>query len=248
MRAEHYHLRLVEFASKTAIPITYTDGQLANTKTIDYLRAMNREGYNIYARPMGLQYVLLDDLRRGVLDDLATIQPCALLETSPANYQAWLIMPDIPPHRDDAKAICRELAGRFGADMASADPDHVGRLPGFTNRKEKHQQSNGQYPFIRLRRSEYRVSTFNPCGGVVPSSVQKTNSPVRHVLHQGRTDSERDYGRACWLIRQGKLDTEIHEYLLSNSPNLVERKGSGRRLENYLRITIENAHKAVNRE
>lgn len=164
--ADRYHLRLVNFAMEKSIPVTYTAEQFGKPGTAGYLRKMNYEGFNIYARPVGWQYVLLDDLTRPVLADLATLNPCALVETSPANYQAWLILGDVPPDRDTAKAICRELAQRFGADPAAADPDHVGRVPSFQNLKEKYYQADGRYPVVKLHRWEHRVSTFTPQGGL----------------------------------------------------------------------------------
>ena len=244
LRAERYHLRLVHFETESAIPVNYTDEQLASIRTIGYLRAMNRKGYNIYARPVGWQYVLLDDLHRDVLNDLTILQPCALLETSPANYQVWLILTNIPGHREEAKSICRELAQKFGADLASADPDHVGRLPGFTNRKQKHQLSNGLYPFVKLHRAQNRLSTFNPSGGAVHELTSKPIGPVKSSLVSKNSTSEQDFGRACCLIRKGKSDEEIYQYLLDNSPNLSERKGS-RHIETYLLRTIKNAHQSI---
>jgi len=47
--------------------------------------------------------------------------------------------------------VARELAERFGGDMSSANWRHMGRLAGFTNRKEEHRQPDGRYPYVRLR-------------------------------------------------------------------------------------------------
>ena len=245
LQADHYHVRLVNFATEAAIPVNYSAEQLARLETVNYLRGRNAEGFNIYARPVGWQYVLLDDLTRDVLPDVAPLRPCLLLETSPANYQAWLILPDVPHHRDGAKAICRELAGRFGADLASADPDHVGRLPGFTNRKAKYQMTNGLFPFVKLHRSEHRLSTFYPGGGAVQYNESSSTIAVGQptVKPTKRSSSEQDFGQACWLIRQGQSDEQIYEHLLAASPNLRDRKG--RHLESYLHRTINNARRCT---
>ena len=42
------------------------------------------------------------------------------------------------------------LAARFGADKGAADWRRFGRMPGFINRKPKHQDVKGRYPFARL--------------------------------------------------------------------------------------------------
>lgn len=245
LQADSYHVRLVNFSTEVAIPVDYSAEQLARRETVNYLRGRNAEGYNVYARPTGYQYVLLDDLRRDSLADVALLCPCILIETSPVNYQVWLTLPDIPPHRDGAKAICRELAGRFGADLASADPDHVGRLPGFTNRKEKYRMSNGLFPFVKLHRFENRSSTFHPCGGAVYYSMNEKNSPtIQTDAPPKNSSSEWDFAKACWLIHNGKSDEDIYQYLMVNSPNLLERKGN-RHVGNYLERTIKNARLRV---
>lgn len=243
MRAESYKVQLKNRITDRGFWVTYSPEQML--KAVGYLKMQNRNGFDVYCRPVGYQYVLLDDLRLDVLKALSALQPCMLLETSPNNFQAWLILQELPSDRDTAKAICKELAGRFGADLASAEPDHVGRLPGFTNRKEKHRLPNGLYPFVRLRRAQNRVSSFNPCGGAV------LHLPVSHTEQtalSSRTGkggfSEQDFGRVCRLIRQGKSDAELYEYLFQNSPNLEQRKGH-LHIDGYIQRTIQSARRSV---
>jgi hypothetical protein len=42
------------------------------------------------------------------------------------------------------------LAARYGADLASAEWRHMGRLAGFTNRKLDRRQDNGLPPWVRV--------------------------------------------------------------------------------------------------
>lgn len=239
-RADLWKVQIKNRLTEQAIRVNYTPEQLL--KAMSFLRLKNRDGFDIYARPVGWQYVLLDDLTRGVLADLAELKPCALLETSPANYQAWLILPETPADRDAAMSVCRELAQQFKADPASADSDHVGRLPGYTNRKQKHQLLDGRYPYVRLHRSEHRLSTFYPCG----AGVLKENESVRSACPaSGHSESERDFGIACGLIRKGLTDHQIHTYLLARSADLEARKGR-KHVQSYLDRTIRNAHRAIN--
>jgi hypothetical protein len=226
-QAESYLVQLAdEKKEHRPVRVIYTPRQLL--KATGFLAWMNLRGYNVYSRPVGWQYVLLDDLSRHELEELATLKPCLLIETSPANYQAWLMLEKAPQDRQDAKAICRELAERFNADLASAEPDHVGRLPGYTNRKEKHRGkgSDGGFPFVILRKSQHRLSTFHPQGGrvVVP------DEPYRRKETKN-SQSERDFGLACGMIEEKLPDSEIEERL--------------RGLKAYIQRTIRNARRKV---
>jgi hypothetical protein len=244
LQADSYKIQLKNRTTDDGFWVTYSPEQLI--KATGFLRRQNALGYDVYARPVGYQYVLLDDLTRLSLNDLATVKPCVLLETSPGNYQAWLILADLPPNRDTAKAICQQLAHQYGADPASAEPDHVGRLPGFTNRKAKHQLTSGHYPFVILRRCEHRFSTFYPCGGAVLQNSlppkQYTPSPHRQPA-VGESTSEQDFGVACGLLRMGKTEEEIYQHLFTTSPDLSTRKGKN--THSYLQRTITNARRAI---
>jgi len=58
---------------------------------------------------------------------------------------------DTPLSNEEGTAVARDLATRYGGDMSSANWRHMGRLAGFTNRKEEHRQPDGRYPYARLR-------------------------------------------------------------------------------------------------
>ena len=155
LQADKYNVRLLNPETDEARAFPYTPAQLTSPKTVAFLRLQNRLGFNVYARPVGWQYVLLDDLTRPALADLKTddVRPCLLIETSPDNFQAWVILPDVPADRAEAKAIiCRSGAEAYRADPASAEPDHVGRLPGFTNRKPTYRQRVFSFRWTAPRR------------------------------------------------------------------------------------------------
>ncbi len=198
------------------------------------LRHLNSEGFHIFARPQGHQYILLDDLRRDVLSELATVRPCALMETSPGNYQAWLILPETP--QDDARALqlCRHFAARFQGDMASAKPHQIGRLPGFDNRKPKYEQ-NGQYPLVKLHKAQRRFAQVElPEPGQSPPPVVYQ----KPVSTKGGSDrSAYDFQFACLLVQQGKPDWKIMEILKKKSLKALERPDP----ERYLTQTIRAA-------
>ena len=223
-------------------------------KEVKFYQAKNTEGYNIYFRPVGYQYVLLDDLSRQVLTELAKLSPCLLIETSPGNYQAWLRLAEIPQEREQASRICKELAALLSADKGSAEPDHIGRLPGFTNRKPKHQRPDGLFPFVELKKWESRVSTFIPlggdCGQTNPSRQESAHSPgiipavtAKNGVTSGinsRTDRDRsreDYNLCCMLINQGKSD----EYIKSQLETLSQKAKERNQPLKYIENTIRNA-------
>ena len=95
--------------------------------------------------------VFLDDLKQEALYRMkeSGFTPGVVVETSPGNFQAWLNHGCVLSRRVSS-AAARALAEQFGGDLGSADWRHYGRLAGFTNRKEKHRQEDGRFPFVRL--------------------------------------------------------------------------------------------------
>lgn len=127
------------------------------------LAAENSRGAHIFVRPFlapgwtdltehpGI--VLVDDLSADAVAAMRRdgIVPAALVETSPQNFQAWVRIAayDVAPC-GIARATARDLAVRYGADPRAVAAAQPGRMPGFTNRKEKHRKENGTFPFCRL--------------------------------------------------------------------------------------------------
>lgn len=116
------------------------------------LKFRNARGSHIYLRPSGEhRYTVLDDLDLASLARLAAdgFEPCAVVETSPGNFQAWLKHTRVLPKLLGTLSA-QTLAARYGADPSAADWRRFGRLPGFTNCKPKYKQDNGLFPFVRL--------------------------------------------------------------------------------------------------
>ena len=95
---------------------------------------------------------MLDDLNESTIARLLSdgFNPCALVETSAGNFQAWLKHPAVLPKLVGTFAA-QTLAGRYDADPSAADWRRFGRLPGFTNCKPKYRRPNGLFPFVQLR-------------------------------------------------------------------------------------------------
>ena len=117
------------------------------------LKAHNSRGAHIYVRPSGAhRFTVLDDLNQSSIDQLAAddLEPCAVVETSAGNFQAWLKHDDVYP-TDLSTFVAQTLASKYQGDPSAADWRRFGRLPGFTNCKPKYRKDNGLYPYVLLR-------------------------------------------------------------------------------------------------
>jgi hypothetical protein len=117
------------------------------------LKHSNARGSHIYIRPSREhRFTTLDDLNETSLARLSAdgFTPCAVVETSAGNFQAWL-----KHSRMFSKLLgtlaAQTLAERYDADPSAADWRRFGRLPGFTNCKPKYRKPDGLFPFVRLR-------------------------------------------------------------------------------------------------
>ena len=120
---------------------------------LSLLKYRNARGSHIYIRPSGEhRYTVLDDLNETTLSRLSTdgFTPCAVIETSAGNFQAWLKHSAVFQKLLGTFAA-QTLASRYDADFSAADWRRFGRLPGFTNCKTKYQRLDGLFPFVRLK-------------------------------------------------------------------------------------------------
>lgn len=122
-------------------------------KSVPWLKRENAKGADIYVRPAGEQnqgLILVDDLNRAQLGRMKTagLEPAAVVETSPQNYQAWVRLAEHPLNPDVATTASKGIAAHFEADPNSADWRHFGRLAGFTNRKPEHTTETGHNPWV----------------------------------------------------------------------------------------------------
>ena len=120
---------------------------------LSLLKYRNARGSHIYMRPSGEhRFTVLDDLGEASLVKLSAdgFNPCAVVETSAGNFQAWLKHPAAFPKLIGTFAA-QTLASRYDADPSAADWRRFGRLPGFTNCKPKYRKPDGLFPFVRLK-------------------------------------------------------------------------------------------------
>ncbi|WP_396272775.1 RepB family DNA primase [Granulicella arctica] len=173
------------------------DGISATTvlEKLSLLKYRNFRGSHIYIRPSGEhRYTVLDDLSAISLVKLSAdgFTPCAVVETSAGNFQAWLKHRAVFPKLIGTFAA-QTLASRYDADPSAADWRRFGRLPGFTNCKPKYKRPDG---------------LFLSCScGVTPASstrwrkhlCRKSRSSTKLASRNGRQD-------ACRLLFLPKGD------------------------------------------
>lgn len=108
---------------------------------------------NVFITPLqdGVEHALLDDLDAAALDEIRGrgYRPAMVLESSPGSFQAIV---KVPKAAADRRAIMDWFndANRAYGDEAISGLTHPFRLVGFENRKPKHRDGEGRYPWVRL--------------------------------------------------------------------------------------------------
>lgn len=121
-----------------------------------YYGSQNAQGFGIFVQPapaLNRALVLLDDVEDPEALFARGVDPCAVIETSQSNFQAWVDLGEpIPPeHR---AAVAKLLAREFDGDKAAAGNIHLGRLAGFQNHKPHHADATGKGPWVLARHSK----------------------------------------------------------------------------------------------
>ena len=171
MPSDLYLLRLIHYQSRklfSAEPL-WTGFQLCGGRMIRFLRVRNREGFDVYIRPhagnRNAGYILVD-LDLAAPSAIAQMraeghEPCVVVQTSTGRLQAWVHVSTSPLEARLATAIGKNLAHSYGADIASTDWCHLGRLAGFTNRKPTRRVHHGYAPWVKLLHAHAQLATHS---------------------------------------------------------------------------------------
>ncbi len=232
---------------------------------LPWLKRENARGADIFIRPDDMRWILVDDVSKQDIDRMKRegVPPSVVVETSLNNHQAWVRFPDQPTSERVATSIARALARRFNGDPYSADWRHMGRLAGFTNRKEEHKKRDGHHPFVLLHEyrekiahkgqrftdvaeQEHRQARLHARNSLAPSDLIV---PVKQKQLPRKKTGEVDYSRVDYrlardMARAGYETSQIVDEL-QHSPNLADRKG--RNTLGYLTRTAIKATKSVGR-
>lgn len=148
--------------------------------------------------------LMVDDVGTKVSRDVvANLAPSAIIETSPNNFQYWYFLD--APERDQSRfdgVIKAFIAGKLlGADPGMSGVTRVGRIPGFTNGKTKH---NGWITVLtELNPHRYSIAhllaAFNLeiAGKAAPPRAIPKDIALERVRHFDRTYE--------WLKANGML-------------------------------------------
>jgi hypothetical protein len=233
-------------------------------KSIPWLRAKNAEGAAIYVRPKGEhQYSLVDDLTADAVKRMRAegFTPAIVVETSPANFQAWLNHGEVLDKRTST-AAARTLAERFGGDPSAADWRHFGRLAGFTNRKPAYLRESGFSPFVTVveqvprvyRQAEEFLQTVllpvahlrtdqNP-REVSPTTCLRSICDFRLDPKYSGDGNRVDIAYAIYALAHGLGESFVREAIRSRD---LSKKGSAARRESYVNRTLDKAKKSLER-
>ena len=237
---------------------------------LPYLKYRNVQGGNLFFRPSGeSRFTLLDDLSPESLARLNAegFAPSAVVETSPGNFQAWLKHAQ-PLPKELSTLAAKLLAERFGADKGAADWRRFGRMPGFTNRKPKHQNARGLYPFARLvacsrdsfpqaeafhrelialferQEAEQRESRTRYVAHTILPSASLTLARFRSASRYARQPAAADMAFAIAAFAHGWSDHDIAAELAAN---YLSRDNNQRRRNAYIRRTLTKARQWVSK-
>jgi hypothetical protein len=236
------------------------------------LKYHNARGSHIYIRPSGEhRFTVLDDLNEASLTRISEdgFNPCAVVETSTGNFQAWLKHPSVLPKLIGTFAA-QTLASRYHADPSAADWRRFGRLPGFTNSKPKYRKPDGLFPFVHLK--SHSGKQYPMAGAFVlevkklyeererereASRLQASLSPQRGPrllnlsLERFRTSAKyqdrpaaADIAFCIAAYANGMSDDQIERALLDD---YLSRNPSPSRRAAYIRGTMEKARRWVGR-
>jgi hypothetical protein len=179
MPCDRYLVRLIHHASRQALPgeRLWTAAHLTDQAVVRFLRARNRDGYDVYFQPFipklnaGYIFVDLDNVQPTILDVMMANghEPCVVIESSPGHLQAWVRVSLRPLTFSAATAIARHLAQLYQADRASADGRHLGRLAGFTNQKPQRRLATGLPPWVKVWHAALVLASQGPALEQVPT-------------------------------------------------------------------------------
>lgn len=166
---DYYQIRLIHASRRKPFPGDHfwSAVQLTRGAMVAFLRLRNREGYDVFFHPFAgdrnAGYILVD-LDRTDEQIIATMrhnghEPSVVLRTSPGHLQAWVRVSQTPLEPALATSVARHLAALYGADRASADWRHCGRLAGFTNQKPTRRKPSGHAPWVTLAYAQPHLAT-----------------------------------------------------------------------------------------
>lgn len=141
-------------------------------------------------------FILLDDLTSQNLNQMKIdeIEPAILVESSPNNWQAWVKLSDKPLTKQQRLEASRLLTKKYEADGAAIGSARIGRLAGFSNRKEKYRDARGQFPYCKLTETRAGVATNGHLIVLQANElIANSKASVERLKRKSAIDSASDY-------------------------------------------------------
>jgi hypothetical protein len=226
------------------------------SKLSSLLNRNEKRRESLIIRPVASHFIQLDDLDE---ETLLRVKPFSLMaiETSPANYQAWLALPsDIG---EEMRACVRARILR-SLELADKCASGAMRLPDSFNCKPEHRRSDGSFPRVRLVHQaagrSVTVIELERAGLLAPlepSPLSVRRAPVRHIaperwpnyMMKYKANGDVDRSRSDWnfalsALRRGFTESEVEARMLE-----LSAKARVRRRSSYVRRTVERAARII---
>lgn len=129
-----------------------------------FATAQNAQGADIYISPHPQaehSFILLDDITSENVNQMRLdgIEPAILVESSPNNFQAWVMLSDKPLSKEQRLEASRLLTHKYHGDVGAIGSARTGRMASFTNTKPKHKNAQGKPPYCKLTQTRAGVAT-----------------------------------------------------------------------------------------
>ena len=163
---------------------------------------------------------MVDDLGTKLpLDLIDHLEPTALIETSPENYQALYVFPELVTRQEEHEAVISNFVEKFCAAEGKKDPGMKGvtrvfRPPFGVNMKEAYRDADGKPWRVRL-------ASFNPAARYTPAEIAEAFgydlTPPQRNFRSTRKVGDRD-ARIAYFRRLTKLLLDAGVFKNPNRP------------------------------
>lgn len=174
---------------------------------------------NINIRPVGdHRMTMIDDVKAASIQEMkdSGFAPSIVVETSPKNFQVWVDHGEAQPG-SVRTAAAKRLAQMFDGDPGAAQGNHMGRLAGFTNRKEEYEQS-GKFPWVTLHEANGQP-------------YEKAKEFIDEISQRIEKDRLAENAREARFVshRTFRTETEVRMKTIDDFRNQSEYAGDGHR-------------------
>jgi len=237
-------------------------------KHLGFWWARNTEGFNVFVAPAPhadgsyAPLFFVDDISSQALQQMTADNcvPAILIESSTGNMQGWVQVDADRLSASDILNAQRYLSNKYGLDAGAHGATQNGRLAGYRNVKPAYahkkiytklvhayenpvtlkiteisnKQKSTQFENVRVRNHNFEM----------PSRTSSLDlfSIYSNVQSSGRTSqSEIDWHFCFHAFRQGHDVRAAPQGILEFSQNILARKGSAERAEQYAFYTAQKA-------